>query len=81
MNNRKSGFTLTDPARHINGQIVPGASRQVSRTQAAQYLRACRDGKATVMRLNTGIYTILPIGLQHGFKLRRNAETMEQALS
>jgi len=83
MSNRKCGFTLIDPARWVNGQIVPGASKQVSRTQTAQYLQSCRTGKATVMRLNTGTYTILPHGLQHGFKLQRNVDikrrtTMEQ---
>lgn len=67
--NAKRDCTLVEPKQLVNGQVIRGMNKPVSRTKAAQYLKSCRNGQASVLRLNAGCYTILPDGLQHGFKL------------
>ena len=66
----KGNCILTEPRYRVNGLVMPGLRKPVSRTEAAQYLMSCRRGKASVLRLNTGCYSILPEGLKHGFKLQ-----------
>jgi hypothetical protein len=65
----KSNCTLVEPKRLVNGQLVAGKRKPVSRAWAARYLMSCRKVGASVQQLTAGCYTLLPVGLQHGFKL------------
>ena len=69
MPQRKHSCTITEPRQRVNDQIVQSKSRQVTRATAVGYLRSCRQGMGLILRLRAGHYSILPHGLQHGFKL------------
>lgn len=66
---KKSQCILIDPPTWRNGRIFAGKRKQISRVEAAQYLKACRLCKAALLRLRPGQYAILPHGIEHGFKL------------
>lgn len=66
---KKSQCILIDPPTRKNGRVIAGKRKRLTRIEAAQYLKACRSCKAALLRLGPGQYTILPHGIEHGFKL------------
>jgi hypothetical protein len=65
----KSQCTLIEPTTRINNVLCKKTKKLISRNSAAKYLRSCRQGKAQLVVISIGHYSILPLGLAHGFKL------------
>lgn len=62
---------LTAPGNLLsNGRVKKGLVKQVSRRTASIWLRLARRSNAAVLRLSAGHYSILPLGMRHGYKLR-----------
>jgi hypothetical protein len=61
---------LTEPPIRINGTLCAAKSKAVSRDTAAQFLRSSRLVRAGFLRVDLGRYCIVPVGLDHGFRLR-----------